>query len=108
MHSELFYRINIKPFTYTQIDITVHIIFIFTFPEITSILALHNYCLMLCTLYMLYILSAQIGGLMVHRFSCCTAVSSMVRVDCCHAVAGKRMREMRAVTSSRSEHAPSV
>lgn len=32
----------------------------------------------------------------------------MVRVDCCHAMAGKRMRKMRAVTGSHSEHAPFV
>lgn len=94
--------------TSTHIEITIPIILIFMFGDVATILALHSYCLTLCTLRMLYVFCTQIRGLIVRRFSCCTAVSSAVRVDCCHAMAGKRMREMRAVTSSHSEHALSV
>lgn len=50
----------------------------------------------------------QIAALEVHRISCCTALSSMVKVDRCHAMVRKRERKMRAVTSSHSEHAPFV
>lgn len=69
--------------------------------------------LMCCAIFLqcfalFYMIHRRIAGLVVHRFSCCTAVSSMVRVDCCHAVVGRRMRKMRAVTSSHSEHAPFV
>ena len=63
-------------------------------------------CSALCSCSLLYTqLCRWIAGLVVHRFPCCTAVSSMVRVDCCHAMVGKRMRKMRAVTSSHSGHA---
>lgn len=48
----------------------------------------------------------QIVGLLAHRCSCCTAVSSMVRLDCCHVMLEKRKMKRRAVTSSHSEHAP--
>lgn len=73
------------------------------------ILASFNYwCNVSCSvpsfysvLHSLYVLHCtRTAHLVVHRFSCCTAVSSMVRVDCCHAMAGKRMRKMRAVTRS--------
>lgn len=80
----------------------------------TTINVIEGESLMFCAMFLrcfalLYaMLCRRIAGLVVHRFSCCTAVSSMVRVDCCHAMVGKRMRTMRAVTSSHSEHAPFV